>query len=98
MSKNKSMSAKSTSRTSSTNTSNRPSSYAKLTYIQKASRVNRKLRTGDISKIATETGYSTTHVSDVVSGKHFNESIMNRIYDLTRNRVSNTKKIDSLSN
>ena len=77
--------------------SNRPSSYTKLTYIQKATRVNRKLRTGDITKIASETGYSTTHVSDVVSGKHFNESIMNRIYDLTRNRMPNTKKIDSLS-
>lgn len=85
-------------KTNNTPKSNRPSSYAKLTYIQKASRVNRKLRTGDISKIASETGYSTTHVSDVVSGKHFNESIMNRIYDLTRNRMPNTKKIDSLSN
>jgi len=81
----------------STPKSNRPSSYTKLTYIQKVSRVNRKLRTGDISKIATETGYSSTHVSDVVSGKHFNESILNRIYDLTRNRVSNAVKLTKMS-
>jgi len=91
MSKNKSMSAKSTV------VNNRPSSYAKLTYIQKSSRVNRKLRTGDISKIATETGYSTTHVSDVVSGKHFNTLIINKAYDMTRNRVSNAVKLNKMS-
>ena len=73
--------------------SNRPESYTKLTYIQKVSRINRRLRTGDITRIADETGYSTTHVSDVVSGKYFNDTIVNRIYDLTRNRVSNAVKL-----
>lgn len=77
--------------------SNRPESYTKLTYIQKVSRINRKLRTGDISKIAEETGYSATHVSDVVSGKYFNDTIVNRIYDLTRNRVSNAVKLSQFS-
>lgn len=85
-------------KSSSQSQSNRPSSYTKLSYIQKVSRVNRKLRTGDISKIADETGYSTTHVSDVVSGKYFNESIVNRIYDLTRNRVSNAVKLSKMEN
>lgn len=82
----------------SSNTSNRPSTYTKLTYIQKVSRINRKLRTGDISKIAQETGYSTTHVSDVVSGKYINDTIVNRIYDLTRNRVSNATKLSKMEN
>ena len=95
MSKNKTNSA--SVKTTPVAESNRPSSYAKLTYIQKVSRVNRKLRTGDISKIASETGYSTTHVSDVVSGKHVNESIMNRIYDLTRNRLSNAVKLSKMT-
>ena len=84
-------------KTNNTPKSNRPSSYTKLTYIQKVSRINRKLRTGDISKVATETGYSTTHVSDVVSGKYFNDTIVNRIYDLTRNRVSNAIKLSKMS-
>ena len=84
-------------KTNSTPKSNRPSSYTKLTYIQKVSRINRKLRTGDISKVANETGYSATHVSDVVSGKYFNDTIVNRIYDLTRNRVSNAVKLSKLS-
>jgi hypothetical protein len=82
----------------SSKTSNRPSTYTKLTYIQKVSRINRKLRTGDISKIAEETGYSTTHVSDVVSGKYINDTIVNRIYDLTRNRVSNATKLSKMEN
>jgi hypothetical protein len=82
----------------SSNTSNRPTTYTKLSYIQKVSRINRKLRTGDISRIAQETGYSTTHVSDVVSGKYINDTIVNRIYDLTRNRVSNATKLSKMQN
>jgi hypothetical protein len=76
-------------------TSNRPSSYAKLSYTQKVSRINRKLRTGDITNVANTTGFSTTHVSDVISGKYFNERIVNEAYDTTRGRVSNAVKLNS---
>jgi len=77
--------------------SNRPASYQKLSYIQKVSLINRKLRTGDITRVAEETGYSTTHVSDVISGKYFNDLLVNRAYDMTLGRVSNVKKINTLS-
>ncbi len=76
-------------------TSNRPSNYAKLSYTQKVSRVNRKLRNGDITRVADTTGFSTTHVSDVISGKYFNERIVNEAYDMTRGRVSNAVKLSS---
>ena len=76
--------------------SNRPSAYTKLTYIQKATRVNRKLRTGDITRVAEATGFSTTHVSDVVSGKYFNDVILNKAYDMTRGRISNVKRLDTV--
>jgi len=76
---------------------NRPTTYQKLTYIQKVSRINRKLRTGDITSVANNTGYSTTHVSDVLRGNYFNDRIVNEAYDLTRGRMVNTKKIDQLS-
>lgn len=79
-------------------TSNRPTSYRKLTYIQKMSLINRKLRTGDISTIASYTGYSTTHVSDVLSGKQFNNRIVNEAYDYTRGRIANPAKIQKLAN
>lgn len=76
--------------------SNRPSSYTKLSYIQKVSRINRKLRNGDITNVAETTGFSTTHVSDVIAGKYFNERIVNEAYDLTRGRISNAVKLSSL--
>lgn len=76
--------------------SNRPTTYTKLNYTQKVSRVNRKLRTGDITKVANTTGYSITHVSDVLSGKYENDRIVNEAYDLTRNRMSNATKLNKL--
>ena len=75
---------------------NRPSSYAKLSYIQKVSRINRKLRLGDITKAAEATGFSTTHVSDVASGLYFNDTIVNALYDMTRGRKSNVYRLSSL--
>jgi hypothetical protein len=77
--------------------SNRPSSYTKLTYIQKVSSINRRLRTGDVSNIAEATDYSTTHVSDVLSGKYFNDRIVNKAYDMTRGRVTNAAKLSSFA-
>jgi len=94
MNKNNTKSSKNSTKVS----SNRPSSYTKLSYIQKVSRINRKLRQGDITKIATETGYSTTHVSDVISGKYFNDMLVNRAYDMTRNRISNAVKLSKAEN
>lgn len=77
--------------------SNRPSSYNKLSYIQKVSRINRKLRNGDVTRVSETTGFSTTHVSDVLSGKYFNDKIVNEAYDMTRGRISNAVKLSSFS-
>jgi hypothetical protein len=76
--------------------SNRPSSYTKLTYIQKAARINRKLRTGDVSRVAEATGFSTSYTSQVLSGQYFNDRIVNTAYDMTRGRVTNAQKLDTL--
>jgi hypothetical protein len=76
--------------------SNRQSSYNKLSYIQKVSRIKSKLRNGDITNVAEVTGFSTTHVSDVIAGKYFNEKIVNEAYDTTRGRISNAVKLTSL--
>jgi hypothetical protein len=77
---------------------NRPQSYRKLTYIQKMALVNRKLRNGDITTIASSINYSVTHVSDVLRGKQINERILNKAYDYTRGRINNTTKIERLQN
>lgn len=71
--------------------------YNKLSYMQKVSRVNRKLRTGDVTNIATTTGFSTTHVSDVLSGKYFNAKILNEAFDTTRGRLSNVSKLSAFA-
>jgi hypothetical protein len=76
--------------------SNRPTTYTKLNYTQKVSRVNRKLRTGDITKVAEKTGFSTSHVSDVAAGNYVNESIVNALYDMTRGRKSNVYRLSKL--
>jgi hypothetical protein len=77
--------------------SNRPSSYKKLSYVQKISMINRKLRVGDISRISEETGYSAPHVYEVVSGTYVNERLVNLLYDLTRGRMPNYRRIESLA-
>jgi hypothetical protein len=75
------------------NNSNRPSTYQKLTYLQKVARLNRRIRLGDVKAVAEETGYSTTQVSDVLNGNSFNESLVNKAYDVARGRISNAVKI-----
>lgn len=75
-------------------TSNRPETYQKLSYIQKVARINRRFRTGDVSSIAEATGFSTTHVSDVLSGNYYNERLVNQAWDIARNRISNAVKLD----
>lgn len=77
--------------------SNRPSSYKKLSYVQKISMINRKLRVGDIARISEETGYSSPHVYEVVSGTYVNERLVNLLYDLTRGRMPNYRRIESLA-
>lgn len=78
------------------NNTNRPSSYTKLSYIQKVSRINRKLRTGDVTKVAETTGFSPNYTSEVLSGKGFNTRIVNEAYDVTRGRMSNAVKLSTL--
>jgi len=75
------------------NTSNRPSSYQSRTYIQKAVIANRRIRKGDITRVAERTGYSLTHCSDVIAGKEFNERIMNACFDMVRSRKANAEMI-----
>ena len=75
------------------NTSNRPSSYQSRTYIQKAVIANRRIRKGDVTRVADSTGYSLTHCSDVIAGKEFNARIMNEVFDMVRGRKANSEMI-----
>jgi hypothetical protein len=49
-------------------------------------------RTGDTTRLAEETGYSVSHVSNVTSGtRRVNNTIANAMYMLTRRRTRNSE-------
>jgi hypothetical protein len=75
------------------NNNNRPSSYQKLSYMQKLVNYSQRKRHGDVTTVADRTGYSTTHVSDVLTGKYQNDRIMNAAYDRGRGRQINVALI-----
>lgn len=76
--------------------SRRPSSYSKLTYIQKIARLNKRIRLGDVKQVAKETGYSPNQVSEVLNGNSYNELLVNKAWDIARNRMANAVKIYKL--
>jgi len=55
----------------------------KLVKFAEAKRLN------DVTIIAKETGYSTSHVSNVLYGRRSNESIVNKAYRLVKDRQTN---------
>jgi len=49
-------------------------------------------RTGDTTRLAEETGYSVSHVSNMTSGtRKVNNTVANAMYMLTRRRVKNSE-------
>ena len=49
-------------------------------------------RTGDTTRLAEETGYSVSHLSNVTSGtRRVNNTIANAMYMLTRRRTRNSE-------
>ena len=60
----------------------------KLTHAQKLDRIQRRLRSGDFSRISRLTGYDPSHVSRVIRGESSNPSgaIVSTAYEMTRNR------------
>jgi hypothetical protein len=49
-------------------------------------------RQGDTTRLAEETGYSVSHVSNVTSGtRKVNNTIANAMYTLTRRRAKNSE-------
>jgi hypothetical protein len=49
-------------------------------------------RTGDTTRIAEETGYSVSHVSNMTSGtRRVTNPVANAMYMLTRRRIKNSE-------
>ena len=57
-----------------------------MTTAQKLKAFGNARRTGDITTLATQTGFSPAMVSMTLSGKRNNESIVEKAYRLVRRR------------
>lgn len=61
-------------------------SGGKVSYEQKMSTISSKIRRGDQTRICRTTGYSSGYVSEVLSGKYKNTTIVNYAFKMTNPR------------
>lgn len=60
---------------------------AKLTFF------NARKRQGDISKLSESTGYSISHITNVLAGRRsVPQTLANEMYSISRRRVKNSEK------
>ena len=62
-------------------------------YLNRTSKLSfctHRKRTGDVTRLAEETGYSTSHISNMISGaRRITDNVANAMYMLTRRRQKN---------
>jgi len=63
----------------------------RLSQTAKIAQINRRLRRGDIRKIAQKTGFTEGFTSTVISGVHPCERIVNFAFNMVRGRKTNEK-------
>jgi hypothetical protein len=68
-------------------TTKKVAKMAKPTYEQKVSVINEFRRRGDVTVAANRTGFATSTVSEVFSGRYKNETIVNFAF-----KVANARK------
>jgi hypothetical protein len=65
-------------------------SSSKMSYEQKMMVIASKIRRGDQSRICAKTGYASSTVSEVLSGKYNNMTIVNYAFKMTNPRKAVT--------
>jgi len=61
---------------------------AKLTFF------NARKRQGDVSKLSESTGYSISHITNVLAGRRsVSQTLANEMYTISRRRVKNSEKV-----
>jgi len=68
-----------------------------LTEITKVAKFQQKRRRGDGVNVAAETGYSRSHVSNVLNGRRNNSSITSAAYRIANRRLTNEQLVTRLS-
>jgi len=65
----------------------------KLNRTAKLSFFTARKRQGDATRIAENTGYSLSHVVNVINGNHtVSQTMANEMYNISRHRVKNSEK------
>lgn len=67
--------------------------YQNLPVAFKIAAYNRAQRRGDVTRIASETGYSESMVSRTLRGLRNNEAIVNKGYRLIKDRQTNLERL-----
>ena len=71
--------------------------FQKLNAIYKIVAFTEAKRFGDQALVAQETGYSESHVNNVLRGRRFNSTIINKAYRLVKDRQTNLQKLAALA-
>ena len=67
--------------------------YRELPEVYKIVAFTESKRNGDQAIIAQETGYSESHVNNVLRGRRNNLAIVNKAYRLVKDRTTNLQKL-----
>jgi hypothetical protein len=71
--------------------------YVDLTNNYKLVAVAKRIKSGDQTRVANETGFTQSYVSKVLNGQHrFNESVLNSAYRLVYRRETIQEKLASM--
>lgn len=67
----------------------------KLNRTAKLAFYNARQRQGDTARLAEATGYSTSHVSNIINGnRSVNQDVANAMYNMSRRRVKTVELVD----
>lgn len=69
--------------------------FQKLNPVYKIVAFTEAKRRGDVTRVADETGYSTSMVSKTLRGLRNNISIVNKAYRLVKDRQTNLQKLQA---
>ena len=70
--------------------------FKQLNPVYKIVAFTESKRRGDNNRIAAETGFSASHVSNTLRGRRNNETNVNKAYRLVRERRTNLQKLQSV--
>lgn len=69
--------------------------YKNLSAIYKIVAFTESKQIGDQARVAMETGYSESHVNNVLRGRRNNATIVNKAYRLVKDRTTNLQKLSA---